>query len=88
MFFAVTVVAKQQTAAALAALPADISVLDLPGPAPIAISPLNFTHTLHFIDAAYGAARAFLESRIGAASAPTRSARPVGSPAAFAGEAT
>ena len=70
MLFAATVVAKQQTAAALAALPADISVLYLPGPRPTAVSPLNFSHTLHLIEAAYTAARAYLDSRSSAYTVP------------------
>ncbi|MGA7987560.1 MAG: patatin-like phospholipase family protein [Candidatus Dormiibacterota bacterium] len=85
MFFAATVVARQQTAAAIASLPADIAVLSLPGPDPIAVSPLNFSHTLQFIDRAYDAARAFLERRIGA---PSLMARPAGAPAALVSRAS
>ena len=80
MFFAATAVAKQQTASALAALPGDITVLSLPGPAPIVVSPLNFKHTLQFIDTAYAAARAFLEGPMGARNATTDATPLVGTP--------
>src|SRR5579864_7744640 len=46
MFFAATAAARQQTASAIAALAPDLPILYLPGPAPIAVSPLNFIHTL------------------------------------------
>ncbi len=61
MLFSATVVLRQQTAAALAAVPADVPVLSLPGPKPRAVSPLSFAHTAALIEAAYDAARAFLE---------------------------
>lgn len=60
ILFSAMVVLRQQTAAALAAVPADVPVLQLPGPAPLPVSPLDFDHTLTLMDFAYDAARAYL----------------------------
>jgi NTE family protein len=73
MYFAATAAARQQTTSAIAALPPDVSILYLPGPAPIAVSPLNFIHTLRFIETGYAAARTFLDSRSIDAAAATKS---------------
>jgi NTE family protein len=62
IYYAMMVQTRQQVLRELPIAAASVPVLYLPGPAPVMISPLDFTHTPTLVKSAYDAARAFLDT--------------------------
>jgi NTE family protein len=61
LLYTAMVAMRAQSVLEAPVIAAGIPVVYLPGPAPILVSPLDFTHTAALIEAAYASARSFLE---------------------------
>lgn len=62
VYYSMMVQMRQQVLRELPIAAGSVPVLYLPGPAPVMLSPLDFTHTATLVKSAYGAARGFLDT--------------------------